>query len=313
MIKRVTYLFLSLVQSYLFIIIIALGAGLTFPDKAIVLAPFTTLFLQIVFFLTSLKLDPKLIFKATKDYKMLLATNIFMLLLLPAVVFLLVDPFVPALAIVLLLLSAMPSGMTTPLLTEVVGGNTGLALVLTLTTSLLAPITVPLVISIFAKTAVTVSAFTMFWSLVKVIIVPFILAQIVRHFFHKHIKFTFFTFKPISLLLLGLLIAGEVARQAWVIVNGIGTHIILLLIVLFIFTALLFVAGYFVSFWRPCQDRLTIAVTLTFMNFTLAIYLAGNFFSDPNVLLASVLVIFPWTLMLLPFKTIVRRYVCPIR
>ena len=63
MIKRVTQRFLTLLESYLFIIVLALGAGLLFPSKAIVLAPFATLFLQIVFFLTSLKLDPRKILK----------------------------------------------------------------------------------------------------------------------------------------------------------------------------------------------------------------------------------------------------------
>jgi hypothetical protein len=44
------------------------------------------------------------------------------------------------------------------------------------------------------------------------------------------------------------------------------------------------------------------------MNFTLAIYLAGNFFTDPNVLLSAVLIIFPWALLLLPFKYALQRF-----
>jgi predicted Na+-dependent transporter len=136
----------------------------------------------------------------------------------------------------------MPSGMTSPLLVEVVKGNTGLALVLTLTTALLAPFTIPLIIQTLAGTAVTVSALTMFGKLAIVIILPFALAQLVRHFWRRHLKITFFTFKPISLIFLGLLIAGEIAKQAWVITNGFGSS---LLIQLFDFN----------GFHQPALDR----------------------------------------------------------
>ena len=50
MIKSLTNLFLHLAQSYLFIVVLALGAGLLFPKQLVHLAPFTTFFLQIVFF-----------------------------------------------------------------------------------------------------------------------------------------------------------------------------------------------------------------------------------------------------------------------
>jgi len=70
------------------------------------------------------------------------------------------------------------------------------------------------------------------------------------------------------------------------------------------------VAGYFVAYWRPCNDRTAVSICMTFMNFTLAIYLAGLYFSDPNVLLATVLVVFPWAIMLLPFRFVVHKYLC---
>ncbi len=313
MINRVTRLFLTLLESYLFIVLAALMAGLFFADTFVALNPYTTLFLQIIFLLTSLKLDLKEVMKEAKDIKMVVLSTLFMLLILPAITFIIANQISPSLAIPLMLLAAMPSGMTSPLLAEVVGGKQSLALVLTITTSLLAPFTIPLVINVFAGTAVTVSAMTMFTSLFTVIVIPFAIAQIIRHFWHRQLKITFFTFKPISLLLLGLLIAGAVAKQSSIIFQSIGPAMLIQIVVLFIFVALLLIAGYHVSFWRNCSDRLTIAVCLTFLNFTLAIYLANAFFSDPNVLTMSVLIIFPWALMLLPFKYIVRKFVCPIK
>lgn len=302
MLKRLTLLFLNLVQSYLFVIVLALVFALVWPNQAVLLAPGATLFLQVIFFLTSLKLDAKSIAKEVADVRMLAITTFFMLIALPAVVFLIAQAIVPSMAVALLLLAAMPTGMTAPLLVEVVGGKTGMALVITLLTSILAPFTVPLMIGLFASTAVTVSALTMLVTLAKVILVPFVLAQLLRLLWPHKLQATFFTFKPISIILLGLLIAGVVAKQAHVILNGLETTILFQLIMLSIFICALLVAGYFIAFWRSPQERMTVTVCTTFMNFTLAIYLAGEFFPDPAVTLAAVLVVFPWSLLLLPYK-----------
>ena len=298
--------FLALIQSYFFIILISLAAGLLFPLKVVVLAPFATLFLQIIFFLTSLKLDPQAVLKEFRHPKALVIASLFMLLVLPAFVFVVAQALVPSLAIALLLLAAMPTGMTAPLLADVVGGKATTALVLTVMTSLLAPFTIPLVISLFASTAVTVSAGAMVWSLVKVILIPFFLAQCARHFLHTQLQPTYFTFKPISLVLLGLLIAGVVSKQAETILAGVGSSVVFQLLVLTGFIILLLGVGFNIAFWRPVKDRLTIAVSVTFMNFTLAIFLAGAFFNDPTISLATVLIIFPWSLVIVPLRKLVR-------
>lgn len=312
MFTRITGLFLALLESYFFIVVIALIAGLLFSQTFVLLNPYTTLFLQIIFFLTSLKLDPKEMLKEAHDIKMIVLSTVFMLLALPTITYLVVSVIAPPLAIPLMLLAAMPSGMTSPLLAEVVGGKQSLALILTISTSLLAPFTIPFVIQLFAGTAVTVSAVTMFTTLFMVIVIPFAIAQIVRHFLHRHITATFFTFKPISIVLLGLLIAGAVAKQAPFIMSTLGVVTVFHLLALSIFIGLLLLVGYYIAFWRNCSDRLTVSVCLTFLNFTLAIYLASSFFPDPSVLTLSVLVIFPWALALLPYKYIVRKWVCPI-
>ena len=313
MIKQLTHKFLNLLESYFFIIVVALGGGLLLSEQTVLLAPFATFMLQVIFFLTSLKLDYHELYKLRKAWKMILAANAFMLILFPVAIYLLTNQLYPAMAVPLLLLAVMPTGMTAPLLVEVVGGRVSIALILTLTTSLLAPITIPLMISWLASTAVTVSALTMFWSLVKVIVIPFVLAQIVRTIAGKKIEPLFPAFKPISIVLLGLLIAGLVARQAEVITSNIGLTLIYQLVALFIFIGIILIIGYFVAFWRKCNDRVTVSVSVTMLNFTLAIYLAGEFFTDPNVLMAAVLVIFPWTLLLIPYKWIIRKIVCPIK
>jgi bile acid:Na+ symporter, BASS family len=294
------------------VIILALLGGLFLPNDLVLLAPFATIFLQVIFFLTSLKIDFKKVLKEIDDVYELVVPVVAILLVFPTVVYLVSSVVAPSLAVGLLLLAAMPIGMTAPLLVEVLGGKVGMALVLTVITSLLAPFSIPFVVGFFASTAVTVSAGGMFVSLAKVILVPFVLAQIIRHFWNKKIKFLYPKFKPTSIVLLGLLIAGVVARQSETILDGIGTTIGYQLVVLTVFIAVSLFIGYFLVFWESCEDRVTVSACFTFMNFTLAIYLAGEFFVDPAILLATVLVIFPWSLILFPYRWLIRRFVCKI-
>ena len=311
MFSKIARLLSYLLESYIFVILAALLAGLFFPSEAAAFAPYATLFLQIIFFLSSLKMDAAEVLREARDTRLVAVFILLKLAILPAAVFIVVGRIAPSLAVPLLLLAAMPSGMTSPLLAEVAGGKQSLAMVLTFASSLLAPFTIPVVISVFARTAVTVDAFTMFIGLLKVIIVPFAAAQIVRRFWHDRLKITFFTFKPISIVLLGLLIAGAVAKQAGVISANHWLRTLTLLAVLFVLGGAMLFISYFLAWRRPCEDRLTVSVCLSFMNFVLAVYLAGSYFKDPAVLLTSVMVIFPWALLLWPFKYVVGRFVCP--
>lgn len=301
-------LFLRLVESYVFVLFASLGLGLALPAQAGTLAPYSTFFLGAIFFLSALKIDFKEFSKYLKDEWMLVVVNAWMLVILPIIVYMFARLLVPDLALAFLLLAAMPAGMTSPLLAEIAGGRQSLALVLTITTSLLAPFTIPLVIKLLAGATVMVSFFTMFLSLAKVIFVPFALALVVKRIWHHKIKATYYTFKPISILLLGLLIAGVVAKQADVILHGLNASFIRQIVALFILFILFHVFGYFTVFWHGVRDRMTVTVCVTYLNFTLAIYLAGTFFNDPRVTLPVVLSVLPWSLLMLPFRQFGKRF-----
>ena len=235
---------------------------------------------------------------------------IYMLFLLPILTYVVASYLAPEMAIALMLLAAMPAGMTTPLLTEVVGGNVAYALVLTVLTSLLAPLTIPLVSKFLIGTQVSFSAYEMFLKLLFVIFIPFILAQIIRKFGHVHVKKSQFTFKPISLVLLGGLITAVVAKNA----STITGHLDLFfkyLIALTIFFFILHFVGYFITFWQDRKSKLTVTVAVTYMNFTLAIYLASLYFNQPEVVIPLVISVIPWAISLVPFKFIVSKYLPP--
>jgi len=290
------------------ILLAALLVGIGFSEYTIKLAPFSTLFMGAIFFLSALKIDLKKAASYLAYEKMLVVVNVFMLIVLPIVVYYGTRLVFPDLAFAFLILAAMPAGMTTPLLVDISGGRQSLALVLTISTSLLAPFTIPFVIKLVAGTAIAVSFYAMFFSLAKVIFIPFILANVIKYFWGRKIGKISHTFKPISIIFLGLLIMGIVAKQADAIISGLqGGESLKYLVIMFVFFIVLHVFGYFLIFWRDKGDRITITVCLTYMNFTLAIYLVDQFFTDPNIVIPVILSVLPWVMLLVPFKYLMRK------
>lgn len=288
-----------LTESYIFIMIAALVLGLFLPASRYLIA-WNTLFLQIIFFLSCIKINPKQVLDHLKDWRFLLLANFLMLVGFPALVWLLFGGIAPDMGLALFLLAAMPVGMTAPLLVEVVGGKQSVAMVLTVTTSLLAPLTIPLLTKILYGASISVDAVGMFKQLALVIFLPFVIAMVVRALLGKTLEKVKPMTKPLSIILLGLLIAGAVAKQSDQII-GLSKDWFQLFVAigaLFVFFLAMHFMGYYAFWWKKHEDKNTSSISLTYMNFTLAIYLASQFFPKPQVLLPLVLSILPWATLL---------------
>lgn len=264
------------------------------------LTGWNTLFLQVIFFLSAIKLDHRQIETNLKDWKLLILATGTKMILFPLLAWGIALFLSTDLRLSIFLLAAVPVGMTTPLLIELMGGKPSLAIILTIATSLLAPFSIPWLTTMLFGEAIAINAIEMLLRLVVVIFVPFGLAMIFRRVFPKINHTMSIATKPISQLLLGLLIAGAVANQADQLLNG-GQElwkILLILIGVTIFFILSQLIGYTVGWWETFERRNTVSISLTYMNFSLAIYLASQFFPRPGVLLPLVLAIIPWATLL---------------
>jgi len=288
-----------LAESYIVIMVLAMAIGLFVP-QAKHLIPWTTLILQLIFFISSLKMRTDLVWASAKDWKFLLAVNIYMMVLLPIAVWALVWPMPTGLGMALFLLAAMPSGMTTPLLVEVAGGKQAAAMVMVVTTSLLAPLTVPILTKVLYGASVTIDIWGMFLKLAMVIFLPFLLAILCRHLFTETVKKINLKTKPISIYLLGVLIIATISAQSenLFLLSADWWKLIILIIGLYVFVVLMHLAGYFGFWWKSHAEKNTASISLTYMNFVLAIYIAGEFFPSHEILLPLVLIILPWATFL---------------
>lgn len=291
---------------YLFVLLVALPLGFLAREQLAFLAGFNSYFLAAIFFLGALKIHPKEIAALHKQKYILAIFNFGMLIALPFLVFLIAENIVPGAALPLLILAAMPTGMAAPLLTEIVGGRQSLALAITVTSSLLAPFTVPLMLKLLAGADVEVSLTNMFYSIATIIVVPFALAWILQRLIPRQLKRTERYFSPLSIIILGLLLTGVVAQQSSsAILNMRFETLAWYLLIVSIFMALFYAAGYVLGRGKNRRDRVTLTISFANMNFTLAIYLAHRYFNSPEVVLPITLAVVPWFVFIIIIKLIV--------
>ena len=231
--------------------------------------------------------------------KTVILFNVFTLLLLPLLVLAIGSLILPSnILLALVLLSAMPAGLTSPIIVKSIAGNVKLALWLTVSSALLAPVSIPLVMSIGFGKSIDFAWLEMFTKLLLVIILPLMLAWLVKKTTPTLAKKIDNFSQPVSLVGLLFLIAGIVALQ----IGGTGLSLFALdgfwpaMISLFAFFGFLHLLGYgFTFFWQ--KNTSTVFTTcLVYTNFTLALTLAKDFFPEPMIIITLALATVPWAL-----------------
>lgn len=266
------------------VVLLALIAGLIFPSYLSWLNAYSTHLLISVFFTSSLRLSFDEILVYTKDWRMLLITNAFMLVVLPFALFLPATFLSPEWALALLIMGSMPTGMTIALVADFFGGKTSLALVITATTSLLAPFTIPLIFKIAVNRAVPIPVLSMFWSLFLTIVIPFVLAMLVKRAVPATVKKFDHVIRTISVICFGILIAGIVAGTSNENLVSVSPRDLLIVLVVTGWLGLLIWVSYYLVKWRTPAERITIALCMLYLNNTLALFVADRFFAQYNVI-----------------------------
>jgi BASS family bile acid:Na+ symporter len=280
-----------LTENQILVILVGIILGLVFPEPLKVLNTYSTQLLILVFFFSSLRLSLGEVLSYAKDWRMLVITTLYMLVIMPFALFIPTSFLSQEWSVALLILGAMPTGMTIALMAEFFGGKTSLALVVTTVTSLLAPFTIPLVTKIAIGQSVEIDTLGMFWSLSLTIVAPFVLAMLVKRAVPKQVEKLDGLWRNLSVAAFGVLITGIVAstqggggitftmRDAW-----------MMLISMVLLGAMTW-GGYYIVQWRSSADRMTIALCMLYMNNTLALFVGERFFRELGVVPKQVLLL----------------------
>ncbi len=288
----------------------ALMFGLLAPSWFAPYSGWTGALLQLIFFVSGLKIDLRSVAAELRDVRLFGTVATLRLVIFPILVAILTAWAFPELMAPLVLLAAMPAGMTSPLFVDMIRGNVPLALLLTAGTSLLSVVTLPIILIGLEGEAVAYDPWHTFRSLFFVMAVPLALAQVVRlsSLGRELVRQGGGIMHASSVFALWLLIATIASKHSTSISEGFnGSSAVTAFFIMTALLVLFHALAYGFSFWRSRKDRITVTLSLSYINFTLAIFLAEAFFRDPAAILVVILSMLPWNAGLLVFQWLIRR------
>ncbi len=280
--------------------IIGIVLGLATPQLGETFRPLLQPALMLMLLLIFLKLDLGEIIKKMKDFRLMSYLTILYLIIIPLFTYLIFTFIDKTLAMGFLLLAAMPPGVASPALTDIVKGNTVLAMSIMIICSLLAPFTVPLLFHYITPAEFSPNSQSMFLTMAMLIFIPLILSYPAKKIIPKTIKKTVPYFAATNVLIIFFFVYTAIAtEQSFILANT--DQVLWQLILLYLFFIALHIIGYIAGYGRPKQDKIAITVANTYRNNGMAIVLATSFFS-PTIVILAVLSEIPWSTLLAPFK-----------
>jgi BASS family bile acid:Na+ symporter len=283
---------------------IFLGLWNPVPFKMGILLP--KVLLGMMLFTVYLKIDAIDILENIKNYRLMIYITAFYMIIIPIIFFVLIRFFDQELALGVLLLTAMPAGVSAPALTDIAKGNASLSMSLTIVTQLIAPFTVPFLFWMIDIRGLEINKLLILRDIALLVFVPMIVSQGFKKYFPRAISKSQHFFTSANVLLLFAFVYAAIASQRDVILGNLYGLIwkIALLYLVFI---LLHVAGYLISFREPKKNRIAVAIGAAYMNNGMAIVLAASYFK-PEILVLMVLSELPWNTLLAPFKRVTGRF-----
>jgi len=225
-------------------------------------------------------------------------------IVLPLILFFLLQYFSKTLALGVCLIALLPPGTSSPAFSHVYRGNTALAFALLLTGSLLAPFSIPFVISLVVGHHLTISTSSMIITLVLSIILPMLIFLFLKNM--KPLRVWADREGPvISIVLIGMTLTIAVAKRKDIILHS--PHVLLLFIIVSsIAIGLFYLVGW--CFYKKANlpEKTTYSLCSGANNLSLGITIALLYF-PPEVALFLVAAEIPWILAFIPFKRWIKK------
>lgn len=265
----------------------------------------TKVLLGLMLFFVFLKIDVVEIIENMRDYKLMIYVALIYMIIIPLLFFLTVSIFDKRLALGILLLTAMPAGVSTPALTDILKGNISLSMSLAVVTQLIAPFTVPLLFWIIGTKGLEIDKLLLFRDIAILVFLPLILAQVSKRYFTAAVNRNQHLFTSANIILLFLFVYVAISSQSNIILDN-PVSIVWKTAIIYLVFILLHAAGYIVCYKKSKEDKIALSVTAAYMNNGLAIVLAAAYFT-PDILVLMVISEIPWNTLLGPFKRILRH------
>lgn len=293
----------GLIEKHFWLILLAgilLGLWSPIPFKAPPVLP--KILLGMMLFLAFLKIDALEVLENMRNFRLMIYIAFVYMLAIPLAFFFSTRIFDAELAVGILLLTAMPAGVSTPVLTDIAKGNISLSMSLTIISQLLAPFTVPLLFWLVHIESLTINKLLILKDIAILVFLPMIISQIVKRYLPGTITKTQHLFTSANVFLLFSFVFIAISSQRNVILEN-PTGLIWKIAVLYLVFVLLHIIGYMICPKETRENRIAVTIGAAYMNNGMAIVLAASYFK-PEILVLMVLSELPWNTLLAPFKKV---------
>jgi BASS family bile acid:Na+ symporter len=260
--------------------------------------------LGMMLFLAFLKIDAIEVLENMRNFRLMIYVASVYMLIIPLAFYFSTRIFDADLAVGILLLTAMPAGVSAPVLTDIVRGNISLSMSLTIVSQLLAPFTVPFLFWLLNIESLTINKLLILRDIAILVFLPMIVSQIVKRYLPLTIEKTQHLFTSANVFLLFSFVYIAISSQRDVIIEN-PAGLIWKIAVLYLVFILLHIIGYMITPKESRENRIAVAIGAAYMNNGMAIVLAASYFK-PEILVLMVLSELPWNTLLAPFKKVIR-------
>lgn len=283
------------------VVISSMLVAIFFPDFGSRFQVFPFYCLMINFFLSYLSIDLADVWKALKGHgSQIFAVTVMKLAVLPVIIYFIFYFIAPQYALSALLLTGVSAGVVSPMISNMVRGNSSLVLVVVVITSVLVPFTMPAIIKMVVAKEVVIAFWPMLKMLAMVIFIPIILVEIIRYLIPRFVGPILKIQFPVSLLMFALINLGVFYRYAPFFKKE-PSVIIMATIVVFVLAAIYCAVG--ILFFRrsSVENQLAGAVMLGNINNVLVIVFSSEFFGPVEPLVAAMYMI-PFFVLIIPLR-----------
>ncbi len=283
------------------VVISSTGVAVIFPDFGSRFQALPFYCLMINFFLSYLSIDLADVWKALQGHgKQILAFTVMKLAVLPVILYFIFYVVAPDYALAVLLLTGVSTGVVSPMISNMVKGNSSLVLVVVVITSVLAPFTLPALVKIVVARDVAISFLAMLKMLATVIFIPIALVELIRYLTPRIVAPILRIQFPVSLLMFAIINLGVFYRYASFFRKE-PAALLMALIVVFVLAAIYCAVGIFFFRKGPLPNQLAGAVMLGNLNNVLVIVFSSHFFGPVEPLVAALYMI-PFFVIIIPLR-----------
>ena len=175
-------------ENFSLLLFIGIVLGYLFPGTFVFIYPWVIPVLCVVMIMSFLSMDFSALKMELKSPTAVILPIVVSKILIPGILFLLIRPFHPILAVAVLLVGATPYATVTPALSRLCGGNGEFSLVLLVLTTMASPFLVPATMKLFAGTTVEMDLPGMIRTLLQLILGPFILAYVLKRYQNRRVE-----------------------------------------------------------------------------------------------------------------------------